>query len=167
MSIRRFFIQQLRDRLLQTAASAGRAEHDAREAARTVATESEKKEDARVAIEFGCLAKGHRQRALAAREQAEALDTLLARVDRPPSRVQLGAIVDVATEDDRGSWERTFIVLPVGAATELEGPGGDGFVTVITPASPVGRALMGHGAGDVVDVTIRREPFEWEILSVA
>ena len=80
--------------------------------------------------------------------------------------VEVG-VVDVATEDDEGSWERTFIVLPVGAATELEGPGGDGFITVITPASPVSKALMGRRVGDLVDVTIRREPFEWEILAVA
>ena len=62
--------------------------------------------------------------------------------------------------------ERTFIVLPVGAGSELKGPGGDGFVAVVTPASPVGKALMGKRAGDVTDVTIKGEVFEWEVLAV-
>ena len=68
----------------------------------------------------------------------------------------LGAIVDMSTEDEEGFAERTFFVLPVGAGTELTGPGGDGFLSVITPASPVGRALMGRKAGDVVEVEIPR-----------
>ncbi len=166
--LRRFFIAQLRDTLLQVAAVAKRAELDARDAARNIATESEKKEDGRVALEFGSLATGHQARSREAQEQVQALDALLARlpVFGPASAVGLGAIVDVATEDAHGPSERTFIVLPVGAGTELSGPGGDGFVTVITPASPVGRALMGRPAGAVVDVTLRGEPYEWEILTV-
>ena len=135
-----------------------------------MATESEKKEDGRVAIEFGNLAKGHAARSREAQKELQLLDTFVQRglpELSPESAVCLGAIVDVATEDERGTWERTFIILPVGAATELEGPGGDGFVTVVTPASPVGKALLGRRSGDVVDVTINREPFEWEVLSVS
>jgi transcription elongation GreA/GreB family factor len=81
--------------------------------------------------------------------------------------VGLGAIVDVSVEGARGEEERTFIVLPVGAGTELTGPGGDGFLSVITPASPVGRALMGKRAGDYVDVTINRETREWKLVEVS
>ena len=54
-------------------------------------------------------------------------------------------------EDDEGQEERTLFMLPVGAGVELSGPGGDGFVVVVTPRSPVGKALMGpepSGAGE-------------------
>jgi transcription elongation GreA/GreB family factor len=83
------------------------------------------------------------------------------------SPVGLGAIVDVSVESERGEEERTFIVLPVGAGTELTGPGGDGFLSVITPASPVGRALIGKRAGDYVEVTINRETREWKLVEVS
>ncbi|WNZ62489.1 hypothetical protein QEG98_01165 [Myxococcus sp. MxC21-1] len=49
---------QLADRLQQSDRLAHRAEAEAREAARSLATESEKKEDGRAALEFGSLATG-------------------------------------------------------------------------------------------------------------
>jgi transcription elongation GreA/GreB family factor len=168
-SATRFFIDQLRERLVASLAVSKRAEQDAREAARTMATEAEKKEDGRVAIEFGSLATGHQERVRDVQQQIAALDQLVERglpEYGQQSRVGLGAIVDVSTEDANGPIERTFIVLPVGAGTELSGPGGDGFITVVTPASPVGRALMGKRSGEVADVTIRGEPCEWEVLAV-
>ena len=169
-STARYFIEQLRERLVQAAAVAKRAEADARDAARSVATESEKKEDGRAALEFGSLATGHQNRARDVEAQVKTLDGMLARglpelgADSP---VILGAIVDVTTEDKNGKLERTFIMLPVGAGTELTGPGGDGFLTVVTPASPVGKALMGKRQGDVADVVIRGEPFEWQVVGVS
>ena len=57
-------------------------------------------------------------------------------------------------------------MLPVGAGEELTGPDGDGIITVLTPGSPVGKAMLGKRAGDVAEVTIKREPLEWEILEV-
>ena len=74
--------------------------------------------------------------------------------------------MDVSVDGERGTEERTYILLPVGAGTELTGPGGDGFLSVITPASPVGRALLGKRAGDVIDVTIGREIREWTLVEV-
>jgi hypothetical protein len=47
---------------VQAAAVAKRAGADARDAAKNVATEAEKKEDGRAALEFGSLATGHEQR---------------------------------------------------------------------------------------------------------
>jgi len=167
---RRYFMEQLRARLAQDAALAKRAELDARDAARTAATASEKREDGRVALEFGSLATGHGSRARRGQEELHALDAFMQRgaaTFAPKTRVELGAIVDVAAEDDQGTYERTFIILPVGAGTEVSGPGGDGFLVVVTPGSPVGRALMGKRPGEVADVTLRGEPYEWEILDVA
>ena len=102
-------------------------------------------------------------------EHVKILDAMLARglpSFGKESPIGLGAIIDVATEDKNGTLERTFIMLPVGAGTELQGPGGDGFLTVVTPASPVGKALLGRRQGDVTDVTIKGEVYEWEIVSV-
>lgn len=167
---KRELMEQLAERLQHSDRLALRAQADAREAARSLATESEKKEDGRAAIEYGSLATGQAARA---RRMHEELGVLSAFRDAEPPRfrrgdpVALGAIVDVRTEDDSGYEERTFFLLPVGAGTELTGPGGDGFLSVITPASPVGRALLGRRAGDSVEVTFGGEVREWTVLEVA
>jgi transcription elongation GreA/GreB family factor len=49
----------------------------------------------------------------------------------------------------------------------LSGPNGDGLVSVVTPASPIGRAVFGRRLGDVVDVTVDGALREWQISYVA
>lgn len=167
---KKHLLAQLIERLQHSDRVAHRAEADAREAATSLATESEKREDGRAAIEFGSLATGQAARA---RRLAEELQALSAFAEAPfprfgrTSPVALGAIVDVATEDDDGPAERTFFMLPAGAGSELTGPDGDGFLSVITPASPVGRALMGRRAGETAEVTLAGEVREWTVLDVA
>jgi hypothetical protein len=95
---------------------------------------------------------------------------------RPPARlaarapVSLGAIVEVEMEADdessSGFQGRTFFLAPVGAGIELTGPGGDGFLSVVTPVSPVGRAVLGKHVGDTIEVTVKGEPREWTITFV-
>lgn len=167
---KRFLIEQLAARLRQSDEVARRAGEEAREAARSLQTESEKKEDGRAAIEYGSLATGQTARSRKVQEELQQLASFFNRgLPRfgAASPVGLGAIVDVAVESERGEEERTFIVLPVGAGTELTGPGGDGFLSVITPASPVGRALIGRRAGDYVEVTINKETREWKLVEVS
>ena len=167
---KRFLIEQLAARLRQSDEVARRAGAEAREAARSLQTESEKKEDGRAAIEYGSLATGQTARSRKVQEELQQLAAFFNRgipAFARSSPVALGAIVDIAVESERGEEERTFIVLPVGAGTELTGPGGDGFLSVITPASPVGRALLGKRAGDYVEVTINRETREWKLVEVS
>ena len=167
---KRFLIEQLAAQLRQSDEVARRAGAEAREAARSLQTESEKKEDGRAAIEFGSLATGQSARSRKVQEELQQLAAFFNRgipTFARTSPVALGAIVDVAVEDEQGEKERTFIVLPVGAGTELTGPGGDGFLSVITPASPVGRALLGKRAGDYVEVTLQGRVADWTVLEVA
>ncbi len=69
-------------------------------------------------------------------------------------------------EVEDGSQGRTFFLAPVGAGVELHGPGGDGFLSVVTPASPVGKAVIGKRVGDTVEVLVQGEPREWAITYV-
>ncbi|MBK9071836.1 MAG: GreA/GreB family elongation factor [Myxococcales bacterium] len=80
------------------------------------------------------------------------------------SNILLGALVEI--EDAESGDGRTLFLAPVGAGVTLTGPGGDGFLTVVTPASPVGRAVMGRKVGDVVDVAVQGELREWQISYV-
>jgi transcription elongation GreA/GreB family factor len=66
----------------------------------------------------------------------------------------LGSIVEI--EDDSGG--RTLLIAPAGAGEELTLADGDGFLHVVTPASPLGKALLGKRVRDSFDVTLRGEP---------
>src|ERR1700742_3669562 len=100
------FIEQLAARLKQPNDVARRAGDEAREAARTLQTESEKKEDGRAAIEFGSLATGQTARARrAAEELTQRAAFVKAVVPRfsAKSAIGLGAIVDISVDGDRGA----------------------------------------------------------------
>ena len=49
----------------------------------------------------------------------------------------------------------------------LTGPGGDGLLSVVTPASPIGKAVLGRRVGDVVDVVVEGEARGWQISFVS
>jgi len=167
---KRHFVEQLRTQFVRSLAVTHRAEHEARDAAQHMATEAEKKEDGRAAIEFGSMAKAQALRARQSQRELEQLDDF-ARGGVPAfgrtTPIGLGALVDLASDDEHNVLERSFILLPVGAGAELTGPGGDGFLSVITPASPIGRALLGRRAGDIVEVTTRGDVREWTIVDVS
>jgi transcription elongation GreA/GreB family factor len=135
---------------------------DSRDAAANLATAQEKKDDSRTGLEFGALATGHEQRARKFAEELEQLQRVRLRPFGKRDAVDMGAVVEV--ED--GEEGRTFFVLPVGAGTELTGPGGDGLLTVVSAASPMGRAVIGKRSGDAVEVTVQGELREWTITYV-
>src|SRR5262249_38864922 len=144
---------QLASRIQQAAAVAARAGEDAATMARDGATPAEKREDARVALEYQSLAKGQLRRAERARADLAALEGLRAACARLPrgARAAVGAVVEV--ED--GEEGRTFFLAPVGAGLELVGPDGDGYLSVVTPASPIGRAVLGRRVGESFEVEVQ------------
>lgn len=169
MDIKRYFVDQLKSVYQGRIANAARAESSAAEEADQIRSESRRREDAKAAAMEGRMASGHRRR----RKQAAAeIESLLEFAERglrrfrPTDRIDLGAMVDVRIEDEEGEEERTLLVLPVGAGVELEGPGGDGFVVVVTPRSPVGKALMGARAGDSFEIVIDGRDREWTVVDL-
>ncbi len=160
---KRALIQQLSDRLRATAKMARRASQDAAQEAREGATPAERREDARVALENAGLARGQERRALQAAQDLAALERFRPGDFAPTAAIGPGAIVEV--EDEEGG--RTFFLAPVGAGEELTGPDGDGILSVVTPNSPVGRAVLGKRRGDSFEVTVGGEPRELTITFVA
>jgi transcription elongation GreA/GreB family factor len=171
MSIQRkqHFIEELKRHYGEIIAGAREAEVGTAEAADTLQRESRSREDAKGAAEFGRIASGHRARRERAKREVDAVIRFSQRgLPRygPNSKAGLGALVDVTIEDDDGSEERTVFILPVGAGTELTGPGGDGFIQVVTPDSPVGRGLMGAACGDSFDISTGDVDREWTIVDI-
>jgi len=160
---KRFLIEQLAAKLRDSWAVARQAERDASDEAGDGATAAEKRENARVVQEYSSLARGQAQRAEKLLAELNALFAF--RPERLPPRgpIVLDAIVEV--EDDATG--RTFFLAPAGGGLELSGPRGDGFLSVVTPASPVGRAGLGRWVGDIVEITGQGEPREWTITYAA
>jgi transcription elongation GreA/GreB family factor len=158
-------VAQLARQLGDSARAALSARDAAALEAREGSTPDEKREDARAAHQLGTIGRQQQRRA----QHAIAEIDVLARfrpVPLPPrAAIGLGAIVEI--EDEDSGEGRTFFLAPVGAGITLSGPNGDGLVSVVTPASPVGRAVFGRRLGDVVDVTVDGALREWQISYVA
>lgn len=157
-------VEQLRSQL-ETAARAALASRDAAAMeAREGATPDEKREDARAAHQLGTLGKVQQRRAQEALAAADALATFRPTPLPASARIAVGAIVEI--EDDECGEGRTFFLAPVGAGITLTGPGGDGHLSVVTPISPIGRAVLGRKTGEVVDITVDGDVREWAITYV-
>jgi transcription elongation GreA/GreB family factor len=159
---KQFLVEQLAERLRESAIVARRASQVAAEVARDGATPAEKREDARVALEFSGLAKGQTARAARVAAEISTLEIFRPAKLGPKSPIALGAVVEVEDE----AQGRTLFLAPVGAGIELTGPGGDGFLSVVTPVSPIGKAVIGKRVGDTVEVMVQDEAREWTITYV-
>lgn len=166
MVVKQSFVEELKRHYQQIISGAHEAEKRDAEAADSVRNDARTKDDSKGAVEPGRRARAHRIRRERARDELEKLIAFSAggipALGRD-SAVGLGALVDVSVEGEEGEEERTLFILPVGAGTELKGPGGDGFVSVVTPASPLGRALQGARVGDSVEIIVNGRDREWTI----
>jgi transcription elongation GreA/GreB family factor len=157
---KQFMVEQLAARIRESAAVAMREHEAAAAEARDGATPDEKRADARVAVEFSNLARAQGHRAHAALDDLAVLESF-----RPPTltaaRPQIGMGTILEVED--GDEGRTIFLAPVGAGIELTMPDGDGYVTVVTPHSPLGKAILGRRVGDTVEVVVKGEPREWTV----
>lgn len=159
---KQFLVDQLAERLRESATVALQAQKAAADEARDGATAAEKREDARVSQEYSSLARGQGQRADKLRAELAALAGFRPPTLSPKAPIALGAIVEVEGE----ALGRTFFLAPVGAGVELCGPDGDGFLSVVTPISPIGKAVLGRRVGDSVEVVVQGETREWTITYV-
>ncbi len=133
-------------------ASAAAATHDEARA--------EDKHDTR-AIEQSYLARGQAARVAELELDRASIRALEAQsfVDRP---IAASALVEL--EDDGGE-ARTIFLVPRGGGRNLTFEGRE--ITLATPASPLGAAVLGAEEGDEVEVTIRGRRRTYGITAVA
>jgi transcription elongation GreA/GreB family factor len=150
---------------LEASARAALAARDAAAAeAREGATPDEKREDARAAHQLAGFGRAQQRRAQQALAEIDSLARFRPQPLSASAAIAVGAIVEI--EDADTGEGRTFFLAPVGAGVTLTGPGGDGHLSVVTPASPIGRAVLGRRVADVVDVTVDGDLREWAITYV-
>lgn len=107
-------------------------------------------------LEQSYLARGHAARV----EELEAALVAVAAlpVGAPGKRAALGALVTVT--DDAGA-RALYYLAPWGGGVTLAGE-----VAVVTPQSPIGRALLGRGVGDVAEVQRPGGVRELELIAI-
>jgi transcription elongation GreA/GreB family factor len=93
--------------------------------------------------------------ALNIQERERELRTLRGmRLPERPDRVALGCLVGVGAAD--GALVGLYFVLPVCGGMEIPAAGGDTLVRVVTPGTPVVKALLGKTVGE--EVTLPTTP---------
>jgi len=122
-----------------------------------VETRADSDKDTR-AVEASYLARGQAKRAEALIVDVQRVAAMTVRDLDPSQKIVLSALVTLV--DDAGEHKEVFLA-PAGGGTELSGR-----VRVITPQSPLGRALLGAEAGDVVEVQRAGAVHEVEIDGV-
>jgi transcription elongation GreA/GreB family factor len=154
-SVRAALVVAMRHALAMTT----RAAEDARAGATHEENKSEGDKDMR-ATESSYLARGQAIRVEELAEQLQRLEVMQLETLRPTDPIGSGALVRLTVDEE----PRVFFVVPFGGGTELEVDGEK--VTVVTPASPVGQALVGRRAGEDFELMARGAMREWVVESV-
>ena len=115
-----------------------------------------------LALEASYLAQGQANRAREIRQAVEVYKQLTLESFDEESPIRLSALVTLA--DEETATKRVFIG-PVEGGLKVECSGTE--VMVITPASPLGRVLIGRKVGDVVRIGAGSGSKEYEIVEVS
>ncbi|NOH47248.1 transcription elongation factor [Vibrio rotiferianus] len=148
-------IQQLEDKLQVAHASTQRAI----DAATDEETVPEHKYDT-LALEASYLAHGQAMRVQESEEELRQYRTLVLR-DFVDARIAVGAYVELVDENDV---EKAFFIGPCSGGLTVEWQGKEVFV--LTPKSPLGRALVGKEEGEDIDVKIGDKTTCYEVVTV-
>jgi transcription elongation GreA/GreB family factor len=146
------------ERALETMVSAARA---TREGAIHEDSRAEGDKDMR-STEQSYLARGQAMRAEDLAEQLQRLRNEKLVVFDQDATIAVGALVRIEVDDDT---RRVFLVSPYGAGILLRVGGVE--LTVVTPSSPMGQALLGKHVGDDFELTTRGVVRSYVIEAVA
>jgi len=154
-------LHALRDRVAAGRAAVARRQRDVQAGAIHEENRSEHAKDTR-ATEDSYLARGLAERVEDLARLAERLSTLALRAFGPGDAIGPTALVELRFEDDASpEW---WLVVPGAGGLELESGGLR--VRTVTPAAPLGRALIGLGVGDEAELRTPRGARSFEVLSV-
>lgn len=143
--------------LLSTLADLERAHQATREGATHEEAKPENDKDTR-ALEQSYLARGQAQRVIELRKAVAETRAMPLRAFGQGDRVALGALVEV----EEGETVHVYFIAPDGGGTRLA----SGSVDVVTPKSPLGRALIAKEVGDSLEIRLAERVRELEIVSI-
>ncbi len=152
---KRSIVRALREKLTSEVAALARAQADAMAAATHEEAKPENDKDTR-AIEASYLARGQAERVRVLEQESNALEFLPLRAFKDDDPVSLGALVDAEVDGEN----TVYFLAPCSGGERVKD------VQVVTPLSPVGRALVGRSAGESVEIKMAAKMRELEILGV-
>lgn len=156
---KRELIKQLKDGLAREIAVLERAAEAAREAATHEESRPENDKDTR-GLEAAYLAGAEAKRVKDLEAIVNALEFLPLRAFGEGDTISASALIEVELDEKR----LFYFMAPLGGGLRAEVGGVE--ILVITPQSPVGRALLGKAAGDVVEVQMEKRKREYEIIRI-
>ncbi|NQZ23918.1 MAG: hypothetical protein HRT53_17935 [Colwellia sp.] len=114
-----------------------------------------------LAIEASYLAEGQSRRVAQIQQAKQALTQLVLRDFNEKTAISVGALVQLAQDSDENHW---FFLAPAagGFRGELQGKN----YTVVTPTSPMAKALMGKFIDDEVELMVGVNKLCDEIIAV-
>jgi transcription elongation GreA/GreB family factor len=152
-------VERLREALRHDLDAATRAAKDAAQAATHEENKPENDKDMR-STEASYLARGQADRVHELERCLDALKALGFRAWKEGESIAIGALVIVGHEGARAA----YFLAPGGGGMRATSEGLE--VQVVTPHSPLGRALVGRAAGDAVQVSGPAGVRELEIVEV-
>ena len=114
-----------------------------------------------LAIEASYLAEGQSRRVADIQQAKQAIEQLVMRDFHKEMPISLGAMVAVSQDNDVKKW---FFIAP--AAGGFKGIIDKKHYTVITPSSPMAKALMGKFIDDDVELMINANKHHHEIMII-
>jgi transcription elongation GreA/GreB family factor len=149
--------QELAGLIAADLSTRSRAHRAACEAATHDEAKPENDKDTR-ALEQSYLARGEAKRVEELRAALAEVQSMPVRPLAPTEAAGAGALVSV----DEGETTQLFWIAPHGGGARLDG----GDVHVVTPRSPVGRALIGKRIGDVCEIAVAGKTRELTIAAI-
>ncbi len=152
---KRALVRGLRDKIALERAALARAQADAMAAATHEEAKPENDKDTR-AIEASYLARGQAERVRTLEQESNALEFLPLRAFKGDDTIALGALVDAEVDGEPA----VYFLAPCSGGERVND------VQVVTPLSPIGRALVGRTAGESLEIKITSKVRELEILGI-
>jgi transcription elongation GreA/GreB family factor len=156
---KKFIVDEICARLLTEQKTAEAAAASAREGATHEEAKAENQYDTR-GLEASYLAGAQAERVLKLAKSLHMFKSLVVRSYSSEDKIGITALVEV---DDGENQQTYFLANDAGGMKiSLESE----TIMVITPQSPVGRALMNKTLGDFIEVRVKNEVREYEISKV-
>ena len=146
--------------LLEAAERARESARKTREGATHEESRAENDKDTR-GLEASYLARGQAMRVEELEEAAARLRFLDSPPGGPAAPIALGSLITVEIDGER---RETYLLSPVAGGLRVGSE--DAPVTLLSAASPVGRALVGKVEGDVLELRVAKALREYEVLRV-
>ncbi len=122
-------------------------------------SKAENKYDTR-GLEASYLARGQARQVAETEESLIQLRSLAATPSSPPTTIGNGTLVEM----EQGKERVWYFIAPCAGGTEIRHANKD--ILVLTPHSPLGRALVGKKAGEAVTLVLAGKPQKQKVVSL-